>query len=111
MGSGISCGPFKHSAVLEIRTSDDGLRQLWKPAGSSPRRACRSHEDTGRRGGRGLPVSVFALDNAEAVDLAHAPAPSAGHADLAGTVAGLGATEFERGSLTEAQRKWSSARR
>jgi uncharacterized protein len=50
-----------------------------------------------------LRSALSALDNAEAVDSARAPAPGPGHADLAGTVAGLGAAEVERRSLTEAR--------
>jgi uncharacterized protein YqeY len=50
-----------------------------------------------------LRSALSALDNAEAVDPVRAPPPSPGHADLAGTVAGLGAAEVERRSLTESQ--------
>jgi uncharacterized protein YqeY len=51
-----------------------------------------------------LRSALAAIDNAEAVE----PAPgrslsAAGHADLAGTVAGLGAAEVERRHLQEAE--------
>ena len=50
-----------------------------------------------------LRSALAALDNAEAVDPARAPAPNSGRADLAGTVAGLRAAEVERRSLTDAE--------
>jgi uncharacterized protein len=49
-----------------------------------------------------LRSALAAIDNAEAADAAQAP-PGAAHADLAGTVAGVGAAEVERRRLTEAQ--------
>lgn len=50
-----------------------------------------------------LRSALAALDNAEAVDPARAPAPNSGRADLVGTVAGLRAAEVERRSLTDAE--------
>jgi uncharacterized protein YqeY len=50
-----------------------------------------------------LRSALAAIDNAEAVEAAPAPPPGAGHPDLAGTVAGLGAAEAERRTLMEAQ--------
>jgi hypothetical protein len=50
-----------------------------------------------------LRSALSAIDNAEAPDEAHAPKPTAGHATLAGTVAGLGAAEVERRILSEAE--------
>jgi uncharacterized protein YqeY len=49
-----------------------------------------------------LRSALAAIDNAGAVDAARAP-PGTGHPELAGTVAGLGATEAERRALTPAQ--------
>lgn len=45
-----------------------------------------------------LRSALAAVDNAEAVD--DAPPPPDGHADLAGSVAGVGATEVPRRALT-----------
>jgi uncharacterized protein len=50
-----------------------------------------------------LRSTLAAIDNAEAVDPARAPAPGAGQVEVAGAVVGLGAGEVERRSLTEAQ--------
>ena len=50
-----------------------------------------------------LRSALAAIDNAEAVDPTQAPPPTAGHADLAGTVAGLRATEVARRTLTDAE--------
>lgn len=50
-----------------------------------------------------LRSALAALDNAEAVDAARAPQPSAGHPRLAGTVSGLRAAEVERRSLSAAE--------
>jgi uncharacterized protein YqeY len=50
-----------------------------------------------------LRSALAAIDNAEAVEPAPGPPPAAGHADLAGTVAGLGAAEVERRHLQEAE--------
>jgi uncharacterized protein len=49
-----------------------------------------------------LRSALAAVDNAEAADAAQAP-PGAVHADLAGTVAGVGAAEVARRRLSEAQ--------
>jgi uncharacterized protein len=49
-----------------------------------------------------LRSALAAIDNAEAVEPGPSPA-AAGHADLAGTVAGLGAAEVERRHLQEAE--------
>jgi uncharacterized protein len=50
-----------------------------------------------------LRSALAAIDNAEAVEVAPGPPPAAGQADLAGTVAGLGAAEAERRTLLEGQ--------
>jgi uncharacterized protein len=50
-----------------------------------------------------LRSALAAIDNAEAVEAAPGPPPEAGHARLAGTVAGLGAAEAERRTLPEGQ--------
>jgi uncharacterized protein YqeY len=50
-----------------------------------------------------LRSALAALDNAEAVDAARAPQPSAGHPRPAGTVRGLRAAEVERRSLSAAE--------
>ena len=52
-----------------------------------------------------LRSALAAIDNAEAVESAprRSPAAAAGHADLAGTVAGLGVAEVERRHLQEAE--------
>ena len=51
-----------------------------------------------------LRSALAAIDNAEAVEPAPGRSPgAAGHADLAGTVAGLGAAEVERRHLQEAE--------
>lgn len=50
-----------------------------------------------------LRSGLGAIDNAEAVDAARAPQPSAGHSRLAGTVSGLRAAEVERRSLSAAE--------
>ncbi|HEY2765344.1 MAG TPA: hypothetical protein VGJ13_15240 [Pseudonocardiaceae bacterium] len=47
-----------------------------------------------------LRSALGAIDNAEAVDAARAPQPSAGHSTLAGTVPGLRAAEVERRCLS-----------
>ena len=49
-----------------------------------------------------LRSALAAIDNAEAVDPAHAPAPGTS-ATIAGAVAGLGAAEVPRRQLAEAQ--------
>ncbi|HYY77867.1 MAG TPA: GatB/YqeY domain-containing protein [Actinomycetes bacterium] len=50
-----------------------------------------------------LRSALAAIDNAEAVEGPPAPRQGAGHAPIAGTVAGLGAAEAERRSLTDVQ--------
>jgi uncharacterized protein YqeY len=50
-----------------------------------------------------LRSALAAIDNAEAVDAAQAPPPAVGHADFAGSVAGLRAAEVVRRSLTATQ--------
>jgi len=50
-----------------------------------------------------LRSALAALDNAEAVDAARAPQPSAGHPRPGGTVRGLRAAEVERRSLSAAE--------
>jgi uncharacterized protein YqeY len=50
-----------------------------------------------------LRSALAAIDNAEAPDATLARMPIAGHATLAGTVAGLGAAEVERRTLSTAQ--------
>ena len=50
-----------------------------------------------------LRSALAAIDNAEAVEPAPASPAEAGHAKLAGTVAGLGAAEVERRHLQEAE--------
>ena len=50
-----------------------------------------------------LRSALGAIDNAEAVEAGWAPHPVAGHFRLAGTVAGLRASEVERRSLSAAE--------
>ena len=50
-----------------------------------------------------LRSALGAIDNAEAVQAAPGPPAGAGHPDLAGTVAGVGAAEAARRSLSEAE--------
>lgn len=51
-----------------------------------------------------LRSALAAIDNAEAVEPSRGRSPAeAGHADLVGTVAGLGAAEVERRRLQEAE--------
>ena len=50
-----------------------------------------------------LRSALAAIDNAEAVEPAPGSPAAAGHANLAGTVAGLGAAEVERRHLQEAE--------
>jgi hypothetical protein len=50
-----------------------------------------------------LRSALAAIENAEAVEAATAPTPSDGGAEVAGSVAGLGATEADRRVLTEGE--------
>lgn len=50
-----------------------------------------------------LRSALGAIENAEAVDAAHASVPGVGHSDIVGSMCGLWVSEVERRSLTHAQ--------
>jgi uncharacterized protein len=112
-------GRWTHHVVIEREadldeTVDGWLRQAYEAATTSHqggvgnlRERLRRALPTAMRSRDALAVAALrsalaAIDNAEAVDAA-GPQAGTGHPELAGTVAGLGAAEVERRTLTQAQ--------